>query len=528
MFSVSVVAKELTTISQSLKDIDPQERICISHRNGQIECERRFAFWQWLPSFLFCLFPADYKNENSETIAYFHRVFGQKRVERISDRYHIGLIEKMNKGLAVTRHDIERLFVGIGDVRKDDVDDLFQEIKSDSKVIRGLSEEETKHLREEFRSTHKIEMMSKEKMDRLFNILVPFASVEDIFLQNIPRIGRYSDRSESWHGRRNRVFLHEDMRRRAEGQDPLFWEVRVGKRILEESLPEGLMLYHPNGYYECRGLIENHGAYKLLFNPVTMKSGFFRPLIGYLSTRAHTYTWNSLHSRLEGFWKEIASQGTEKTYDATRAVLTDPKLGFVDDAKEKVWLLGMSMGGAQAERDTCLFMDRISKATFLCNPGIDRKTTEMFAEASKNLSSPISLQYIAEVDDIVPRIGEAHIGLGCDPEKVHIAYTMLAPLIDERSSWTVPPILRVPSSILAAAYELFIESLAKNHSRDTTGRPHRKWTLHNFLPVDRQRIELNLDNHSLGPNVLEEYRKEMVFQREEDFPSFWRQALLRV
>jgi len=302
------------------------------------------------------------------------------------------------------------------------------------------------------------------------------------------------------------------------------WQMRFCKRVVDENLAKGTIIPHPSGYYEHHDLIQGGGAYKLLLRPLNSNLRL-SPLICYLSTRAAGLSYDSFLSRKESLKKNIGVNGVKETFERTQQYLTDTSKGFVTSPYEKVQLIGMSLGGAQASRDACLFLDRVEKLTTICAPGIDSLTCKQYASVTQSNYTPMEIHHIVEKDDVVPDLGDAHLGLGCDPEKVKVRHTTFIPIGPETNPVAQFPYLphraAAPEALKEMFYKLFIVSLMNSHSRETTAQNHFSYEISSDKGM-RDKVDEILNNQA---NPLrgrwEQVRQQIALGKNDEFFNFW-------
>ncbi len=418
---------------------------------------------------------------------YFYEVFGKERVGQISLRYNLDLSRKYKYGQSLTRKECRLLFLGVGDVRKDDVDALFQKIQK-GEIEPSFARTKVETLSRDFSHVRKVEDLSKEQMDELMDLLVPFEKIEDIFLQRVPRMGLFLNRSDSIEGRMHRVFFLEQMRR-----DPHFddtaWTVRFMKRIADDRLPSGVMVSHPQGYFTTYGHINQGGCYKLLLKACTKKSEHFRSTIAYLSTRD---MHRDVQSALDDIQPEIGVRGRDATFARTKQMLEDPNIGYVESPAEEVDVVGYSQGGANCQYDAISFFTRVAKITTINAVGIDKRAMDKFAELTSNSSHKKVVKHIADIDDFVPDIGDGHLGVFCDPNKVFVQYVALC-LEGHIVEGDHIERCIAPRNLFEATYQLVIQSFLSAHPRETTALPHTRYQLDNQR--NKAQVERILANH---------------------------------
>ena len=361
--------RELTTIAESLKDAYSWERVSIQ-TNGT--CSLDASLIQKICDFIVYWIPwlTPYLVSSPDTaggLQFFKDIFGEDRLQRISMRYNLHLREKEQANLPLTRWDVLNIFIGSADIRREDIEEAGG----------GTLEE-----------------FAKQRIDAIYKLLIPFSHIENIFLNNAPVVDGYSSsRRDDFEGRKNRVFLIEEMRRNWErfyaldGIPEASFQIRLGKRILHDTLPVGVVIPHRDGYFVNQSHVVAGGAFAVLLKCVN-KTDTLRSMIVFLSTRTEFNSTSHVHSMFEIVHRNIGSEGVKKIYSRLQEELIEEGSQFLTSENEKVDLMGISLGGAQAERLTCLFLrdypDCVRNVTLVSGAGLDDPTLTWFKEHVEN------------------------------------------------------------------------------------------------------------------------------------------------
>lgn len=464
------IQADLSQIAGTLEGSWHFNRVVATRDRQGFHCRRGWNWQQLLPAIFSCFLSDAYRQENSDTVDYFWTIFGRKRIQEISRRHNLHLDFKFNHGIALTRYDVEVIFGSMGDVRVGDLETIFREVKANPDTYLHLAPLKTNQLKTIF-ADRAFQDLTKADIDELYNVAVPFQSLETMFMNEVSNdYAHWADRDYSWRGTKTRIYLMEEMRRSGNASQ-FECNIRKIKRILDYHTPtgerDGLLLWDTDGYRFVFKRIDGGGAYKFLLKALT-KTETYRSQIAYLGTQFMSYVPDSWQSGLEDFRENIGAGGPVATYYETEYYLHNPSAGFVDTTGEKIDFTGMSLGGAQALRDSCLFIDQVRKITAVCNPGIDKNTYRWFAAKTWELTERISLEYIWEKDDLIPLIGDGHLGLGCDPNHVEISVRMLAPITnDQEVSPLFPERPHRPEGTWDAINRIWA-SLFGAHVRETT------------------------------------------------------------
>ena len=353
------------------------------------------------------------------TVEYFKKVFGEKRLERITNQIHC-------EG-AYTKKHIQKLFLRVGEVLSSDVQELFDEIKGKSSSIRFLDEAETGALRKFFSDVSTVDECSNAQLDALMAHLVPFSNVGPLFLNNVPRMDETKLTSpKSYASLGKRVLIYEQMRTKPVTEQQ--WIMYLTKNLTDLEIPTGVVFRgNAGGYVKVHKVVHGGGAYKYFlksFGKAASETGNF---ILYRGTSPFPSATDSFLTLVEDFRLRLGSNGPKVTFEETRTLLTDQAAGFIQEGNEKITAVSMSLGSAHAMRDTLLH--RIDRLITVASPGIDRKTCKVFAEKINKgtLGFVPSIEHNFEAEDIIDQFGAAHLGAGCDPSKIKITIRIHEP-----------------------------------------------------------------------------------------------------
>lgn len=353
---------------------------------------------------------------DTETIAYFKTVFGEKRVLRLLKRPSC-------TSYCVKRHFIEKLFVHIGEVFYSDLSDLFDEIKGNGPTIRFLNEKESADLRVRMRDVKELPMCSKEALDILMKLLVPFAKIDELFLNNPPNNRALSlDSGKEFESVRRRVYTYETMRRNLP-TEPL-WMMNLAKILADREMPEGTMIRGAQGSYcKVHAVVHQGGAFKYFLKTIGREAASEGNYILARGTRPHPRSTDWYKTLCEDFCLTIGARGPKATFEATKKLLSDPQMGFIEKGDEKITLIGYSLGGAQSQIDMLLhgMYRKIDRLVTIASPGTNTKIAELFAERVNQglLGHPV-IEHFFEAVDPMSQFGQVHLGFKCDPKKAEI------------------------------------------------------------------------------------------------------------
>lgn len=547
-----VVDGELKRVARSFQDNWSASRILIVKEKGDIECRVENTFWHWISylftwwlPFLFCFYSQSFADDNRRTIDYFLDTFGKERMERISERYGLNLFERRRRGDSLTKGDLEAIFLGIADVRFADFETLFGQIKGGDPSIGSLSKELSQSLRDEFQDKTSLRDLSKRDIDVLWGILAPFSRMQTIFCNRAYKSFFGTAQGGTFNAIRNRVRYIEEMRRTdffnvddvvkrsgLRGDDATQeiqdrWTTRLIKKIVDDYLPEGVVIPHEKGYHYHYKMINKQGTFKLLLKPVN-RHPELRPTIAYLSTRASGFysLFNAEHwrSRCELLCSDVGVFGTIATYEETKKVLTDPEEGFIEKPGEQVDLIGYSLGGKHAQNDLALFYPLVHSMTGVCNPASTAAVADWFAErmgsdACKYLEiNPLHIRYLRHSRDAVADLQDVHLGVDSPSDRVHLSLAIYDELVDDEpfpKEGSMPKLVDPSRTAVSAVWDMLFASIFDTHTRETGlyGR-FAKWSF---------------SNQVIGAKAKEELENLNIYLRNVDHKSaeweVWRTIL---
>jgi hypothetical protein len=361
----------------------------------------------------------DVRQRDEETLGFFQKVFGEKRLKRLGEKATIPLDQPF------TKNTIEKLFVQSAEVEITDLEELLAAIASQSPQILFLSEEETKQLRADFQNIHSIDDCTNLEIEKLFSLLVPFKEIKHIFLNKPPRLSSISfDSGKTFYGKRDRVNICETMRRQYTSEE--LWAMFLAKKLIDRELPKGVVLRSGcGGFCKVHEIVHGGGAFKTFILGLGKEIAPRERYIFYRGTRPLPGATGWVETVFEDFRKIVGSRGPIATAQKTKELLTDPRLGFVSSPGDHVTAVGNSLGGAHVMHDA----EHLPKIITVVSPGVDLDTAKKYAEKVNNdeLGFRPDITHYFEDKDVCDQAGEAHIGLGCDPEKATVRVCILQP-----------------------------------------------------------------------------------------------------
>lgn len=476
-------------IASTIKDSWDINRVTFREEDHEFLCTFGLNLNQYVPAILSFLLPDTYKKQNQASIRHLYNSFGEWRVKEISDRWGLDISYKHTHGLSLTARDVKIIFAGLGDIRLQDIRRIFWDIREGHCSYLHLSKEREAELQQEFLNKNFNDLRKKE-FDVLYDLAVPFDDVQVLFCHCLPGFSKTTNPhfgDGALQGMFKRVFLIEEMRK-SEAHTELAEVIRRVKKVYNYYMPEGTVIPHPEGYTHVYRMINEHGCYKFFHK--SMNTLDCPNIISHLGTQITNQSVpRGWETGLIDLHPNLGAAGTIATYDETYALLTRPELGFVDSADEMVDLTGVSLGGALAFFDMCLFLNRVRKVAAVGHPGLDLYTLQHLAKKVRSLDHKIKISMIFDHDDLVRLMGDGHAGLFCDPEYVDLDVTYVIPLKPgETVPETVPENPMRPSSAIEAI-SLIYESLFGPHLREITAAEFRGQT-----PLERNYTVITLSN----------------------------------
>ncbi|GAB4190540.1 MAG: hypothetical protein Tsb0015_11830 [Simkaniaceae bacterium] len=498
-------------IAETLKNSWNCNRVLIEEDDSNFRCKSAFNWRQLLPDFFAPFLDDDYRRENRKTIEYFYRIFGESRIKQISRENDLSLEYKRIHGLALTRGEVEVLFVNMGVVTVDTMQAIFEQLKNDPQSYLHLSQNAARELQQRFQDREFTDL-TKEDFDRLYAVASPFEKIDTYFLNNPPTINKpYSERWRNLNGMKKMVYILEDVRRRVNpdlNKAQLECDFRKIKKLVSYCVRDGVVFPEPKGYRYVYEKIEGGGAYKVFLKALT-KTDSFRSQICYLPTQA----WGSAvkapwESMMEDARPEIGAFGIMTTYQDTKERLYNPRYGFVSNEEEKVDSLGYSLGGTAAQRDYCLFYGKLQNLIAVNNPAVDELTANEFARRINRGPLPAALPkitYIWDTEDTIPYGGDEFLGRNCRADRLGVEVHLIKPIVsDDEICPIMPKRQRAPEGWLETLQKIK-QSFSGIHGRETTISDYREHVLNNRNPS----MQIYLDDEILTnqPYGWEEKRK---------------------
>lgn len=416
-----------------------------------------------------------------KTPSNFKEFVGEFRLQRIFERRELGLdLQKLSQQL--TKEAVEKIFLGVADVRRDDLEEAAQ--------LKGK----------------KLKNLSVKEVDELYDSLIPFKDVNDLFLGKRPQI-QIHDRAKSsgkgLQGLKERVSIIHTFRKRNrepqnENTDKSFvTDVEVLTSRLGDREPTiDTVVRRRNGYFVYDRIFSGGGAFVSVLKDVTGKEN---PLIvcrGMAATRSGAS--ENFSSGINGVVLELGFYGIEKVWQEIYDYLTEQQIKRVD-------ILGKSLGGAHAQYLSTLIEGTtdtiVNSLSTYCSVGVPQIVHKCFQKAIKETRKrPLRIHVIRNVGDdkkdevdYIPFVGGNHLGLEKHQNvKVHLSHLRpLSPVQDDL----------IPSKYTLKKLFKFFISFGNAHLQQTTLLP--QFDIQK-VALDQQRTKLKWGSE------LEGFRKTIA------------------
>ncbi len=368
------------------------------------------------------------RDTGTKTCAYFRKVFGAKRMERIATQMNMSENER-TRDEPLLKPRTSELFIRAAEVYEDDLQELLEEIHSGRETLRYFTAEETTALRAQFTGVSRVDECSDEQIKTLMSILLPFAKIEHIFCNALPRFMGQLNVGTSAEGVRERAYTIETMRRSPFSETE--WIMHLAKTLAHREIPEGVVLpYGQGGFCKVHKVLCLGGTFKYFIRVTGSDTTNKKSVILYRGTAPFSQSQGSRESVGDCLGDPMGYQGPIATYTESHALLTDPARGFVRSRAEGVMGIGMSLGGVHLQRDA--LMHRIERIVNVVGPGIDLATANSYAHMVNTgaLGYRPRIEHYFEDGDICDQLGRVHLGFGCDPRYADMRVSILSPMLE--------------------------------------------------------------------------------------------------
>ncbi len=357
----------------------------------ELKFDASLSWRSLVPNCFSGLLDKKYRQENSSTLSHFYTLFGKERVQAVSNRLNLFLDHKQLYGLPLHRFDLEKLYLGLADVRMQDIQMLFEAIvKGNRQVAPYLKEDLREQLAAQWDSKT-VKDLTKPEWDLLYRLAIPFATFEQASLgeKSWTVAGYFLSKTAPLRERaRFNWKLHEKICQRQLSLD--HWLYLTNKVLVKHGLPigpeQGSVIPGVDGYYLAFEQVRGAGAVKIGLKGLSIGS---RSTLYNLGTEISDWTTLAEDGR-EG----IGAFSAINTAAATKKMIQ--KLG-IDR------ICGFSLGGAIGQYDMTLHKE-LKTGFFVCSPAIDAKTAQGFSNPDTNIT------YVMEKDDIVTHVGAQMLG----------------------------------------------------------------------------------------------------------------------
>ncbi|MBI5274157.1 MAG: hypothetical protein HY860_03780 [Chlamydiales bacterium] len=400
-----------------------------------------FHILQVLFDFFSCLFPTYYRKQNEDTIDYFEKIFGSRRVEEISSKYNLHLDRKKIQGIPMTKSDLQTLFAGVSAVTEEDVKEMVSGIQQilhmskdhwqveeittltddqiegfcrefDNLGLRNieLSQDQIIELFENFEEVE-FSTLTKEQVDFLYDLCNPL-DYETTCL-NEPRSKETGyDRGLTAEGLLPLSAQIRDVKEKIqteESTDLLHHElnVKIMKRVVGYFNPVGLLIRMEDGWFKVEKKFYSAGMYTVLLRNIDSSK---RPdKLCVLATQTLGFVPWKWEPAVEDLRVEIGSWGvmfaTKLFHYIKSQVDADPNYCFD--------LFGYSLGGAQAQRLFAYLIAAklhhiVHSITTFSSPGIDAETRSWIESRVEEGDMPPVVHY-RDHGDLVSLVGETFL-----------------------------------------------------------------------------------------------------------------------
>jgi hypothetical protein len=333
-------------------------------------------------------------------------IIGEDRLKRIGRKPDIGIdVKKMDENtLVLTKNVVRKIFVGLLDVQKKDLDEL----------------------------------PGHQSVEGKFRQLIFFDSLKDIESSlmgccpdpNIFKMDRAQTSGKGFEGLIERIYIsmqhhfkviEENNKIAAELRDIEMLTSRLADR-------EGSVFHLNEGYFYVDKVFIGGGAYISILQDV---EGFKTPKIICRGTAMRRTATDGLKTGLNDILLEIGIMGIKNIWDALSKYLKESQITSIE-------ILGKSLGGAHAQELAILIegMDKIKveKLITLCSVGVGKDINNLFKkEVLEKRESPFKIQVIRNGGrsntemDYIPAVGGDHLGEETPQEKCAIEVCYIQP-----------------------------------------------------------------------------------------------------
>lgn len=386
-------------------------------------------------------------------------LIGEKRLHRIFLRKELGLYPGLldSKSSILTREVVHKIFIGLGDVRFEDLEEMA------AKNHQSLKE------------------MNVKKIDALYRELFPMQQIQDIFYRHCLAVD-YHDKGKTsgkgFKGLQERVWTiskAKDEFIADKFDNPSLAKVSeiemLTSRLGDREPPVGSVIRLPEGYFKVDRIFARKGAYVSVLSEIGCKQP--RTLIICRGTAARWGATGNVLSGVNDCLKEIGLLGVRSIWHDLKRYLEEQKVSHVE-------VLGKSLGGAHAQYLAVLIAGKTSitlkSLSTCCSVGVPSRVQEIFNKTFSYLSSQQTSTFILRNTgdlqknqvDYIPLVGGPHLHIG----KVHVYYA--APQEDSIHSSFIPDQGIIKKLIC------LLKSFSNGHTRQNTLKPFKLYESRNI------------------------------------------------
>lgn len=460
--------------------------------------------------------------------------FGHARLQRISQLHQIDLMHLTIDAIAV-------LFSGLANVTITDLKELYNEIISDFDHVRYLNTEQMQQLRvllkDEEEHFLNFNQLNKVHVDALMFVLIPFSSLEDIFLRKSPTL----DPKAKICGK-NSIGLAElayinNYLRLCNDLTPLERMMFYAKRLTDREPPIGLIIPHELGYYEVRSIIYGNvneadrvgaffegGAYVTALKAITPKVSGFSNMLLFRGTRINKHAQDTMKTVFDNCRKAQGSDGAMQVFHRIYDLVNDRTFS---EPNELFCVLGMSLGGAHAARIAIAFYDRVQRFELVSPVGLDDPSLDYYAVKNTQLPFTPHLIRVVEIEETVPHLGDGHLGRGCTNLLIDLYGIECSPhseqiedemrFIIKKGVW--PDTYFTQAQGTVSAFTKLVSSLGDTHIRNAF--EITKPIIYHVTHEDKVLVEQLLTNHQDSRSYTEKFRSALIpFQHPNKYLYF--------
>lgn len=356
----------LISISQQYHDLASQHKKCYLHyQNG--------AFI-WKTS----------KNSTTDATDQLRKEIGEGRFDKICARQKIS--KRQLKKLSDTV--VEKIFVGIGDIHKEDLEDLC---KSKGKSL----------------------PIKNKQIDQLYDTLLFSMTPQQIFFRTQPKLlhedthDRVLTAGKGYKGLQERVWIILNYRQKCletSGEDALHGRIEdvefLTSRLIDREPPCDTVILLRKGYYFNDNIIAQKGAYVNFFKSFNPKQA---TLINCRGTSVNPKATTSLFTLVNDLLPEMGNIGVRKVWKKIHAYLETEQIKNVEIA-------GKSLGGSVAQTLTVLIhgktSSKVKNLTTYCATGIPKAIQKIYDETDKKKPK---IYVIRNAKDYIHFVGGPHL-----------------------------------------------------------------------------------------------------------------------